>query len=153
MTDRDAVIDLLTNPDALRKMFDPNDPEPPPAREMVIDIPEAHPLPSVECNVEIRLTASFDPWQISGVPYAELQNIVWALLTDSANYGGGIRPVLTFVNMTMERKPHAPTTQRTSGDIRRDGSGWDDEPDHGLRNRAASPQPARDGAEPDGDDA
>lgn len=149
MTDQDAIIDIIKNPDVLRKMFDPNAEEPPPRQEITIDIPEAHPLPSVECNVEIRLTASFDPWQISGVPYAELQNIVWALLTDSANYAGGIRPVLTFVNMTMERKPHDryAAWQAAGRPIRVDES------DRGLWDGAGRPEPAGDEPEPNGDDA
>ena len=111
MSDPRSIMDVLQDPQALRDLFSQHAGQPPPAVPD-IDIPLAHPLPSIECKVEIRLEVAFDPWQIGGVPYEELKGIVWSVLTNDPNYVGGIRPRLTFVAMQMEQKADEPS-QRT----------------------------------------
>lgn len=109
-------------------MIDPNDPNlrailadpnwlreemqsrfgPPPEEDFILEIPQATP-DYIDLEVDLSLKARMTRWEGKHIrTRKELEGIILAVLTNDANYQGGIQPSLAYVGMTIRSATNAP---------------------------------------------
>ena len=130
-----AVIDMIRNPTWIQDTFQAAvnpPPEPPP-----LPIPEGSGR-TITLRVELALYAALDEWELRRIKsLQELMELIWAELTQQNQ--SGIRPVLTYVGMNVEKKPDA----AAEGEARPTISGGPSAESGGADSAA---RPARDGS-------
>lgn len=116
--DPNLIMDMLQDPEALRRMFSPNPNEPsngPPASPAPHTRPDSDRLDQTTTyRIELSLYATFDDWETRHIDQMdELKSIVWSVLTGDPDYQGGVQPLITYVGMRMERKPERAPEHRS----------------------------------------